>query len=80
MEQWLVEGHTHRLKLLKGQMYGGAGFDLLKLRVLHPAYFLPTGNCRNLIHAIHQKCARTRIASQATTQKIHLSSPHHSRL
>ncbi len=30
-----VEGHVHRLKLLKRQMYGRAGFDLLRLRVLH---------------------------------------------
>ena len=30
-----VEGQIHRLKLLKRQMYGRAGFDLLKLRVLH---------------------------------------------
>ena len=33
----MVEGHIHRLKLLKRQMYGRAGFDLLKLRVLYPA-------------------------------------------
>ncbi|WP_419805933.1 transposase [Terriglobus sp.] len=33
----MVEGHVHRLKLLKRQMYGRAGFDLLKLRVLHSA-------------------------------------------
>jgi transposase len=32
-----VEGHVHRLKLIKRQMYGRASFDLLKLRVLHPA-------------------------------------------
>ena len=32
-----VEGQIHRLKLLKRQMYGRAGFDLLKLRVLHGA-------------------------------------------
>jgi len=30
-----VEGHVHRLKLLKRQMYGRARFDLLRLRVLH---------------------------------------------
>jgi transposase len=30
-----VEGHVHRLKMLKRQMYGRAGFDLLRLRVLH---------------------------------------------
>lgn len=29
-----VEGHVHRLKLIKRQMYGRAGFDLLRLRVL----------------------------------------------
>jgi transposase len=29
-----VEGHIHRLKLLKRQMYGRAGFDLLRRRVL----------------------------------------------
>ena len=31
----MVEGHIHRLKLIKRQMYGRAGFDLLRLRVLH---------------------------------------------
>lgn len=29
-----VEGHVNRLKTIKRQMYGRAGFDLLKLRVL----------------------------------------------
>ncbi len=29
-----VEGHVHRLKLLKRQMYGRGGFSLLRLRVL----------------------------------------------
>jgi len=29
-----VEGHINRLKTIKRQMYGRAGFDLLKLRVL----------------------------------------------
>lgn len=32
--QGQVEGHVHRLKLIKRQMYGRAGFDLLRLRVL----------------------------------------------
>ena len=32
-----VEGHVHRLKLIKRSMYGRAGFDLLRLRVIHPA-------------------------------------------
>lgn len=32
-----VEGHIHRLKLIKRQMYGRAGFDLLKQRVLYAA-------------------------------------------
>ncbi len=30
-----VEGHIHRLKLIKRQMYGRANFDLLRARVLH---------------------------------------------
>lgn len=30
-----VEGHIHRLKLIKRSMYGRAGFELLRLRVLH---------------------------------------------
>ena len=30
----MVEGQIHRLKLIKRQMYGRAGFDLLRLRVL----------------------------------------------
>jgi len=29
-----VEGQVHPLKLIKRQMYGRAGFDLLRLRVL----------------------------------------------
>ncbi len=29
-----VEGQVHRLKLIKRQMYGRAGFELLRLRVL----------------------------------------------
>ena len=29
-----VEGHIHRLKLLKRQAYGRAGFELLRHRVL----------------------------------------------
>lgn len=32
-----VEGQNHRLKLLKRQMYGRAGFELLKKRVLNSA-------------------------------------------
>lgn len=30
-----VEGHIHRLKLIKRQMYGRAKLDLLRVRVLH---------------------------------------------
>lgn len=30
-----VEGQVNRLKFLKRSMYGSAGFDLLKARVLH---------------------------------------------
>ncbi|HZR44147.1 MAG TPA: transposase, partial [Ktedonobacteraceae bacterium] len=33
----MVEGHVNRLKLIKRQMYGRAGFDLLRQRVLHCA-------------------------------------------
>jgi transposase len=29
-----IEGHINRLKAIKRQMYGRAGFDLLKARVL----------------------------------------------
>ncbi|WP_157991650.1 hypothetical protein, partial [Caldimonas tepidiphila] len=32
-----VEGQINRLKYLKRQMYGRAGLDLLRIRVLHPA-------------------------------------------
>jgi transposase len=31
----VVEGHVHRLKYVKRQMYGRANFDLLRLRLLH---------------------------------------------
>jgi transposase len=30
-----VEGHVHRLKLIKRSMYGRAKFDLLRLRVVN---------------------------------------------
>jgi transposase len=30
-----VEGQINRLKLIKRQMYGRAGFDLLRQRVVH---------------------------------------------
>jgi transposase len=29
-----VEGHVNRIKMIKRQMYGRAGFDLLRKRVL----------------------------------------------
>ncbi|MBA2432851.1 MAG: transposase, partial [Chthoniobacterales bacterium] len=32
-----VEGHVNRLKLIKRQMFGRAGFELLKARVLNVA-------------------------------------------
>jgi len=32
-----TEGQINKLKLLKRQMYGRAGFDLLRRRVLHAA-------------------------------------------
>ena len=32
-----AEGQVNRLKMLKRQMYGRAGFDLLRARVLHAA-------------------------------------------
>jgi len=35
--QGAVEGHVNRLKMLKRQMYGRAGFALLRRRVLHQA-------------------------------------------
>jgi transposase len=31
----MVEGHVTKLKLIKRQMYGKAGFPLLRQRVLH---------------------------------------------
>jgi hypothetical protein len=34
----LVEGQNSRLKMLKRTMYGRAGFELLRARVLHAAY------------------------------------------
>jgi transposase len=39
-ERWSngpVEGHVNRLKVIKRQMYGRAGFELLRARVLHAA-------------------------------------------
>ncbi len=39
-EKWSngpVEGHVNRLKAIKRQMFGRAGFELLRARVLHAA-------------------------------------------
>jgi transposase len=36
----MVEGQIDRMKLIERQMYGRAGFDLLRLRVLQRAWFL----------------------------------------
>ena len=32
----VVEGHVNRLKMLKRQMYGRAGFELLRQKVMSP--------------------------------------------
>lgn len=40
-----VEGHIHRLKLLKRQAYGRAGFDLLRHRVLARSALAWHGRC-----------------------------------
>jgi len=32
-----VEGHIHRLKLIKRSTFGRAKFDLLRIRVVDPA-------------------------------------------
>ncbi|MBB9493060.1 transposase, partial [Escherichia coli] len=32
----VVEGYVNRLKMLKRQMYGRAGFELLRQRVMSP--------------------------------------------
>ena len=32
----VVEGHVNRLKMLKRQMYGRTGFELLRRRVMSP--------------------------------------------
>lgn len=39
--QGLVEGQVNRLKLLKRQMYGRAGFPLLRRRMLASSPILP---------------------------------------
>ena len=36
-----VEGHINRIKMLKRQMFGRAGFDLLRKRVLLAAVTVP---------------------------------------
>jgi transposase len=35
MNNGMVEGHVTKLKLIKRQMYGKAGFALLRQQVLH---------------------------------------------
>jgi hypothetical protein len=49
----MVEGQVHRLKLIKRQMYGRAGFDLLRLRVSskHKLRLLEKAGSSNLRHS-----------------------------
>lgn len=47
-----VEGHINRLKILKRQMYGRAGIELLRARLLlEPEFSDPI--------MLHQNCVRT---------------------
>jgi hypothetical protein len=51
MEQRAGEGQLNRLKMLKRQMYGRAGIELLRARLLpEPVYRALT---------LHQSCVRT---------------------
>jgi transposase len=45
-----VEGHVHRLKLIKRSMYGRANFDLLRLRVVNADYMRPPQAQRTPAH------------------------------
>jgi transposase len=40
-----LEGNINRLKVIKRQMYGRAGFELLKARVLPWKRFDPVSTC-----------------------------------
>ena len=57
-----VEGQINRLKMIKRQMYGRAGFELLRARVL--PYSPLASRCAGSIR-LHQKCGR----AQRTCQK-----------
>lgn len=52
----MIEDQIHRLKLLKRQMYGRAGFDLLKLRVPARGLSLLPGKASANPHACFTTC------------------------
>ena len=54
-----VEGHINRLKMIKRQMYGRAGFELLRARVL------PRESADNLEGQLHQRVREIRITVRA---------------
>ena len=59
-----IEGHINRLKAIKRQMYGRAGFELLKARVL--PWDVPQAAL-----AVHRKCGRTDLSA---VNQLHLQS------
>ena len=70
-----VEGQVNRLKLIKRSMYGQAGLDLLKLRVLHhsPKSLERKNKKKQAQQKEHQKIPRERkknAYSQYTTEVI----------
>ena len=52
-----MEGFVHKLKLFKRQDYGGAGFELLRERVL--AAWRPLGQRSRRGAPLHQEADRT---------------------
>jgi hypothetical protein len=54
-----VEGHVHRLKLIKSQMYGSSSFNLLRARVLRFYHVLLTPHNKPVEQ--HGTCGRTQI-------------------
>jgi transposase len=62
--QGSVEGNVNRLKTLKRQMYGKAGFALLRQRVLRSSHF--EAHAEAILRRIHQKPIRANFTSLLT--------------
>lgn len=67
-------GHVRRVKLIKRQMYGRAGFDLLRLRVLPTAWTGAAKSSRpneTILHQMYGRANSTWAQHKADSRSLH---------